>query len=230
MAEVFESSFDPRPTTPSPRLGSLSLSNLVQKKSSNFVKFFYWWIVKHYIKVQKKKKKVVVLFSRPQQNRSHAVTAKKCIKKVQCTCKVLPIAFLKFLSFFPHFWYGGSIDMNNGRFSHYRRIIHVQNLSKLTEKQMDKVRRIVHLKLRPFHFQIKTYYLSDNPSQTDNPSLVWIPLIGAVTLDLFLKAPFWIGLAVGFDHFHVCGYTSITCPRRKKTLRCKRLCKHWRLT
>ena len=115
-------------------------------------------------------------------------------------------------------------------FSHYRRIIQVQNLSKLTEKQMDKVRRIVHLKLRPFHFQIKTYYLSDNPSQTDNPSLVWIPLIGAVTLDLFLKAPFWIGLAVGFDHFHVCGYTSITCPRRKKTLRCKRLCKHWRLT
>ena len=63
-------------------------------------------------------------------------------------------------------------------FSHYRRIIHVQNLSKLTGKQMDKVRRIVHLKLRPFHFQIKTYYLSDanyptdNPSQTDNLSLV----------------------------------------------------------
>ena len=38
---------------------------------------------------------------------------------------------------------------------------------------MDEVRRIVQL----FHFQIKTYYLSDanypkdNPSQTDNPSL-----------------------------------------------------------
>ena len=28
-------------------------------------------------------------------------------------------------------------------------------------KHMDKVRRIVHAKLRPFHFQIKTYYLSD---------------------------------------------------------------------
>ena len=43
---------------------------------------------------------------------------------------------------------------------------------------MDKVRRIVHPKLKPFHFQIKTYYLydanypMDNPSQTYNPSLV----------------------------------------------------------
>ena len=43
---------------------------------------------------------------------------------------------------------------------------------------MDKVRRIVHPKLEPFHFQIKTYYLSDvnyvtdNPSQTNNASLV----------------------------------------------------------
>ena len=59
-----------------------------------------------------------------------------------------------------------------------RRIIHLQNPSKLTEKQMDKVRRIVHAKLRPFHFQITTYYLSDanyptdNSSQTDNPSPV----------------------------------------------------------
>ena len=33
--------------------------------------------------------------------------------------------------------------------------------SKLTEKEMDKVRRIVYPKLRQFHFQIKTYYLSD---------------------------------------------------------------------
>ena len=45
-------------------------------------------------------------------------------------------------------------------------------------KQMDKVRRIIHEIFRPFHFQIKTYYLSganyptDNPSQTDNPSLM----------------------------------------------------------
>ena len=39
---------------------------------------------------------------------------------------------------------------------------------------MDKVRRIVHPKLRPFHFQIKGYYLSDEIYPTDNPSLVWI--------------------------------------------------------
>ena len=42
-----------------------------------------------------------------------------------------------------------------------------------------KVRRIVHSKLKLFHFQIKTYYLSDanhqtdNLSHTNNPSLVW---------------------------------------------------------
>ena len=59
-----------------------------------------------------------------------------------------------------------------------RRIIHLQNSSKLTEKQLDKVRRIVPAKLRPFHFQITPYYLSDanyptdNSSQTDNPSPV----------------------------------------------------------
>ena len=64
-----------------------------------------------------------------------------------------------------------------GRF-HTRRIIHLQNPSKLTDKQMDKVRGIVHPKLEPCHFQIMTYYLSDvnyltdNPSQTNNPSLV----------------------------------------------------------
>ena len=44
---------------------------------------------------------------------------------------------------------------------------------------MDKVRWIVHTKLRPFCFQIRTcnlsdmnYYPTDNLSQTDNPSLV----------------------------------------------------------
>ena len=46
--------------------------------------------------------------------------------------------------------------------------------SKLT----DKVRRIVHSNFKIFHFQIKTYYLSDanhrtvNPSHTNDPSLV----------------------------------------------------------
>ena len=43
---------------------------------------------------------------------------------------------------------------------------------------MDKVRQIVHPKLKPFHFQVKRYYLydanypMDNPPQTYNPSLV----------------------------------------------------------
>ena len=32
--------------------------------------------------------------------------------------------------------------------------IHLQNLSKLMDEQMDKVRQIVHQKLKPFHFQI----------------------------------------------------------------------------
>ena len=41
-----------------------------------------------------------------------------------------------------------------------------------TEKQMDKVRRIVHPNLRPLHFQIKAYYLSDANYPTDNPSQV----------------------------------------------------------
>ena len=50
--------------------------------------------------------------------------------------------------------------------------------SNCPSKLTDKVRRIVHSKLKPFHFQIKTYYLSDanyqtdNPSHTNNPSLV----------------------------------------------------------
>ena len=51
--------------------------------------------------------------------------------------------------------------------------------SNCPSKLMDKVRRIVHSKLKLFHFQIKTYYLSDANHQTDNPShtnnrcLVW---------------------------------------------------------
>ena len=50
--------------------------------------------------------------------------------------------------------------------------------SNCPSKLKDKVRRIVHAKLKLFHFQIKTYYLSDanhqtdNPSHTNNPSLV----------------------------------------------------------
>ena len=50
--------------------------------------------------------------------------------------------------------------------------------SNCPSKLTDKVRRIVHSKLKPFPFQIETYYLSDanyqtdNPSHTNNPSLV----------------------------------------------------------
>ena len=33
--------------------------------------------------------------------------------------------------------------------------VKIQNLSKLTDRQLDKVRRIVHPKLKPFHFQIR---------------------------------------------------------------------------
>ena len=39
--------------------------------------------------------------------------------------------------------------------------------SNCPSKLMDKVRRIVHSKLKLFHFQIKTYYLSDANHQTD---------------------------------------------------------------
>ena len=51
--------------------------------------------------------------------------------------------------------------------------------SNCPSKLAGKVRRMVHSKLKPFHFQIKTYYLSDanyqtdNPSVMNNPSLVW---------------------------------------------------------
>ena len=50
--------------------------------------------------------------------------------------------------------------------------------SNCPSKLRDKVRRIIHSKFKLFHFQIKTYYLSDanhqtdNPSHTNNPSLV----------------------------------------------------------
>ena len=50
--------------------------------------------------------------------------------------------------------------------------------SNCPSKLKDKVRRIFHAKLKLFNFQIKMYYLSDanhqtdNPSHTNNPSLV----------------------------------------------------------
>ena len=77
------------------------------------------------------------------------------------------------------------------------------------EKQMDEVRRIVLPKLKPFHFQIKTYYLSDanypthNPHNPDNPSLVWFTA-NESTLDEqelhFYKRNLAIERKVGFDN------------------------------
>ena len=42
--------------------------------------------------------------------------------------------------------------------------------SNCPSKLTDKVTRIVHSKLKLFHFQVKKYYLSDANHQTDNPS------------------------------------------------------------
>ena len=50
-----------------------------------------------------------------------------------------------------------------------RRII-PSKLSKLTDKQTDKVGPIIRPKLEPFRFHIKTDYLSDANYSTDNPS------------------------------------------------------------
>ena len=47
--------------------------------------------------------------------------------------------------------------------------LHVQNPSKLTDKQTEKIRPIIRPKLEPFRFHIKTdYYSTDNPSETDD--------------------------------------------------------------
>ena len=68
---------------------------------------------------------------------------------------------------------------------------------------MDKIRRIFHPKLRPFHFQIKTYYLSDanypkdNPSQTHSPSLVRIKPKMERTQIYFLRLVFTAGAILG---------------------------------
>ena len=61
---------------------------------------------------------------------------------------------------------------------------------------MDKIRRIVHLKLRPFHFQIKTYYLSD-ANQTHIPSLVRIKPKMERTQIYFLRLVFTAGAILG---------------------------------
>ena len=46
--------------------------------------------------------------------------------------------------------------------------------------------------------------------------------LGAFVLDLFPKAPLGemvgFGFALGFDFFHVCGYTVINCPQGRKNV------------
>ena len=82
---------------------------------------------------------------------------------------------------------------------------------------MVKVRRIVHPKLKPLHYQIATYYLSDanyptdNPSQTDNPSLVWKRLMIEVWSYLKVKESYqWKGKAKGEKlPQHKCTYSWI---------------------
>ena len=50
--------------------------------------------------------------------------------------------------------------------------LHVQNPSKLTDKQTEKIRLIIRPKLEPFRFHIKNdYYSTDNPTGTDDPLL-----------------------------------------------------------
>ena len=71
-------------------------------------------------------------------------------------------------------------DFFSGEWAALHRLSETDNPSpNCQSKWMDNVRRIVHSKLKLFHFQIKTYYLpdannqTDNPSHTNNPSLVW---------------------------------------------------------
>ena len=64
-----------------------------------------------------------------------------------------------------------------------------------------KVRRIADLKLKLFHFQIKTYYLSDANHQTDNPSHTNNPSLAvktAISVIMRMSRP---GLGLGFCFF-----------------------------
>ena len=86
---------------------------------------------------------------------------------IETLCTVVPLPHRHPFSDF--FW---------GERAAVHRLSETDNLSSnCPSKLTDKVRRIVHSKLKPFPFQIKTYYLSDanyqtnNPSHTDNPSL-----------------------------------------------------------
>ena len=66
--------------------------------------------------------------------------------------------------------------MGEGELSTVPRLSETDNPSlNCPSKLAGKVRRMVHSKLKPFHFQIKTYYLSDANYQTDNPSVTKNP-------------------------------------------------------
>ena len=84
---------------------------------------------------------------------------------------------------------------------------------------MNKVRRIVHIKLRTFHFQIKTYnmpdtnYPRDNQSQTDNPFPSVCTAILAVPSKAVLSAR---ALVVSFNQYADVTYSN--CPQIAKLL------------
>ena len=87
-------------------------------------------------------------------------------------CTVPPPPFPTDRPFSDFFWGNGGAVVH--------RLSRTDNpVFKLSVQLTDKVRRIGHSKLKPFYFQIKTYYLSDtnyqtvNPSHTNDPSLVW---------------------------------------------------------
>ena len=72
----------------------------------------------------------------------------------------------------------------------------------------------------------KSYNLSYTATYITFPPQIVLQRIevttsGAVTL-VFPKAPHveivWVGVGLGFAHFHVCGHTPINCPRGRKTL------------
>ena len=63
---------------------------------------------------------------------------------------------------------------------------------KIDGKQMDKVRWIVHSKLKPFYiFKLRRINLSDTNYLTDNPSLVWIRPM-TITLQISRPWKIWI--------------------------------------
>ena len=69
-------------------------------------------------------------------------------------------------------------------------------------------------KLRPFHFQINTYYLSDSNYPTDNPSLV---CIRAILADQRLKAATLVVIPLyRMGAFHLLGQISHGLSKKKK--------------